>query len=72
MRFDVPLVNAILRDAERAADLSLDSDEPIEVDGDACAEVVIAEARSLRILPLREERGASRNDGHHDGAGTRR
>src|SRR2546423_13301206 len=35
----------VLRDAERAADLTLDADIAVEVDRDAAAEIVVAEAR---------------------------
>src|SRR5258705_2119302 len=60
-----------LRDAERAADFTLDADEPVEVDRDAGAESVVAEARPLCVGALREERRAAGNDRDHDGSGSR-
>src|SRR5207237_8665159 len=44
----------VLRDAERAADLALDADEPVEVDRDRAAEPVVAEDPSPRVRPYGE------------------
>src|SRR6266550_5431022 len=41
----------ILREADRAADLALDADEPVEVDGDRAAKLIVAEARTFRVGP---------------------
>src|SRR5688572_30035373 len=51
-----------LRDPERTAELTLDADVAIEVHRDAAAEVVVAEARTLRVLSPPEERAAAGND----------
>src|SRR5258706_2827598 len=62
----------VLCDAEGAAHFSLDADVPIQMDRDACAKVVVAEARPPGVLALREERAAAGNDGDDDGAWPRR
>src|SRR5205085_2125866 len=51
-----------------AADFSFHADVSIEVDADAGAKTVVAEARSLRVLAFGEERRTARNDRDDDGA----
>jgi len=52
------------------AHFSLDPNPAIEVERDAAAKVIVAEAGSLRVLPLSEERASAWNDGDLDDAGT--
>ena len=65
-----PSKHEILRDSDRASDLALDPEDPIDVVGEGAAEVVVAEARTLVAGCV--EGAAARNDGGFDRARTGR
>src|SRR5688572_1173372 len=56
----------ILRNADRAGDLALDTDVSIDVDRERAAQVVVPEARLLCVRVCREKESAARNDRNLD------
>src|SRR5262249_44164836 len=52
----------VLGDAERATDFTLDTDVPVEVDGDRAAQIVVTETGLASLATLREKHTAGGND----------